>query len=125
MAGCARFTPVTLGALTLNELLARAGAAPGDIDHVVMGCVSQVDEQAANLARNIVLEAEWPIELPATSIDFQCGSSQQAVHLGAAMVASGQAQAVVAGGVEHMTRVPMFSNVRDGNPFTPAMMDGP
>ena len=115
--------PVSLGAMTLNELLARAGAFPQQVDHVVMGCVSQVDEQGANVARNMVLEAEWPIELPATSVDFQCGSSQQALHLGAALVASGQAEVVVAGGVEHMTRVPMFSNVRDGQPFTPAMMD--
>ena len=115
--------PVTLGAWTLNELLARGGATPQDVDHVVMGCVSQVDEQGVNVARNIVLEAEWPIELPATSVDFQCGSSQQAVHLGAAMVASGQAQVVVAGGVEHMTRVPMGSNVRASSPFTPGMMD--
>ena len=115
--------PVTLGAWTLNELLARGGAIPQDVDHVVMGCVSQVDEQGVNVARNIVLEAEWPIELPATSVDFQCGSSQQAVHLGAAMVASGQAQVVVAGGVEHMTRVPMGSNVRASSPFTPGMMD--
>ncbi len=115
--------PVTLGAWTLNELLARGGATPQDIDHVIMGCVSQVDEQGVNIARNIVLEAEWPIELPATSVDFQCGSSQQAVHLGAAMVASGQAQVVVAGGVEHMTRVPMGSNVRASSPFTPGMMD--
>ena len=111
--------PVTLGAWTLNELLARGGATPQDIDHVIMGCVSQVDEQGVNIARNIVLEAEWPIELPATSVDFQCGSSQQAVHLGAAMVASGQAQVVVAGGVEHMTRVPMGSNVRASSPLHP------
>ena len=115
--------PVTLGAMTLNELLARGGAMPQDIDHVVMGCVAQADEQGLNVARNIVLEAEWPIEIPATSVDFQCGSSQQAVHMGAAMVASGQAQAVVAGGVEHMTRVPMGSTVRESSPFTPGMID--
>ncbi|MCY3836845.1 MAG: thiolase family protein [Anaerolineaceae bacterium] len=115
--------PVTLGALTLNELLARGGATPQDVDHVVMGCVEQADEQGLNVARNIVLEAEWPIEIAATSVDFQCGSSQQAVHLGAAMVAAGQAQVVVAGGVEHMTRVPMGSTVREASPFTPGMMD--
>lgn len=115
--------PVTLGAWTVNELLVRGSATPQDIDHVVIGCVAQVDEQGLNIARNIVLEAEWPIELPATSVDFQCGSSQQAVHLGAALVASGQAQVVVAGGVEHMSRVPMGSTVRNSSPFTDGMMD--
>jgi acetyl-CoA acyltransferase len=88
-----------------------------------MGCVSQVNEQTFNLARNVVLDAGLPIEVPATTIDFQCGSSQQAVHLAAAMIGSGQADFLVAGGVEHMTRVPMGSSLAGGNPFTDKMMD--
>ncbi|HEX2622307.1 MAG TPA: thiolase family protein, partial [Phototrophicaceae bacterium] len=103
-------------------VLARANLSPDAIDHVIMGCVSQVSEQTFNLARNVVLDAGLPISIPATTVDFQCGSSQQAVHLAAAMVASGQADIVVAGGVENMTRVPMGSSLANGQPFTDRMM---
>jgi acetyl-CoA acyltransferase len=101
----------------------RAGVRPDQVDHVIFGCVSQVAEQTFNVARNVVLEAGLPIEVPATSVDFQCGSSQQAVHLAAAMVASGQADIVIAGGVEHMTRVPMGSSMAGQQPFTDSIME--
>ncbi len=115
--------PVRLGSLALCEVLARANVDPALVDHVIMGCVSQAAEQTFNLARNVVLDAELPIEIPATTIDFQCGSSQQAVHLAAAMVASGQADVVVAGGVESMTRIPMGSTLMGQQPFTDRIMD--
>lgn len=115
--------PVRLGAQVLCEALARANLSPEAVDHVIMGCVSQVGEQTFNLARNVVLDAQLPIQVPATTVDFQCGSSQQAVHLAAGMVASGQADVVVAGGVEHMTRVPMGASLAGGQPFTDRIMD--
>lgn len=115
--------PVRLGSQVLCEVLARANLNPELIDHVIMGCVSQVSEQTFNLARNVVLDAQLPVHVPATTIDFQCGSSQNAVHLAAAMVASGQADVVIAGGVESMTRVPMGSSIGSGQPFTGRMMD--
>ncbi|MSP12545.1 MAG: thiolase family protein [Chloroflexi bacterium] len=119
------YHPVTLGALVLQELVRRSGLDPAIIDQVLIGCVGQVGEQAINLARNVVLEADFPIEVPATTLDFQCGSSQQAVHLAAALIGSGQAEIVVAGGVESMTRVPIFANVEQGpgTPFTTKLMD--
>ncbi|MBL8154615.1 MAG: thiolase family protein [Anaerolineae bacterium] len=115
--------PVRLGSNALCEALARAQIDGAQIDHVIMGCVSQAMEQTFNLARNVVLDAGLPIEVPATTVDFQCGSSQQAVHLAAAMIASGQAEIVVAGGVESMTRVPMGSSLAGGNPFTDRVME--
>lgn len=115
--------PVQLGAHVVNALLTRTGLPIEELDHVLMGCVGQIGEQTFNLARNIVLDAGLPFSIPATTLDFQCGSSQQAVHLAAAMVASGQAEVVIAGGVEHMTRVPMGSSLAGANPFTEKMMD--
>lgn len=115
--------PVRLGSYVLCEVLARANITPDMVDHVIMGSVSQVGEQTFNYARNAVLDAGFPIEVPATTVDFQCGSSQQAVHLATAMVASGQADIVIAGGAESMTRVPMGSSLVDGNPFTDRIMD--
>ncbi len=115
--------PVRLGSAVLCELLARAQLDPALIEHVMMGCVSQVGEQTFNLARNTVLDAGLPIEIPATTIDFQCGSSQQAVHLAAGMIASGQADVMIAGGVESMTRVPMGSSMSGGQPFTDRMLE--
>jgi acetyl-CoA acyltransferase len=114
--------PVRLGALALCEALARANLDPALIEHVIMGCVTQTGEQTFNLARNVVLDAGLPITIPATTVDFQCGSSQQAVHLAAAMIASGQAEVVIAGGVESMTRAPMGSSLGNGNPFTDGIM---
>lgn len=115
--------PVSLGAHVVKALLERTGLSPSAIDHVIWGCVSQVAEQTFNVARNVVLESGLPISVPATSVDFQCGSSQQAVMLAAAMVASGQAEVVLAGGVESMTRVPMGSSLNGGQPFTDFMME--
>ena len=115
--------PVKLGAHVIKAALERTGLQPDQVDHVIFGCVSQVSEQTFNIARNVVLEAGLPIEVPATTVDFQCGSSQQAVHLAAAMVASGQADVVIAGGVESMTRVPMGSSLGGGQPFTDNIME--
>jgi len=115
--------PVKLGSHVIKALLERTGLDKTAIDHVIFGCVSQVAEQTFNIARNVVLDADLPIEVPATSVDFQCGSSQQAVHLAAAMVKSGQADIVIAGGVESMTRVPMGSSIGAGSPFTDNIME--
>lgn len=115
--------PIKLGSHVICEALKRANLDPALVEHVIFGCVSQVGEQTFNVARNVVLDAELPVTTPATSIDFQCGSSQQAVHLAAAMVASGQAEVVVAGGVENMSRVPMGSSIANmGVPFTERIM---
>ena len=114
--------PVRLGSYALCEVLARANVDPALVDHVIFGNVSQVSEQTFNIARNIVLDAELPIEVPGTTVDFQCGSSQQAIHLAAGMIKSGQAEIVVAGGVESMTRVPMGSSMAGGQPFTDTIM---
>ena len=115
--------PVRLASDVLCEALARANLDPIHLDHVIMGCVSQAGEQTFNLARNTVLDAGLPITIPATTIDFQCGSSQQAVHLAAAMVGSGQVDVVLAGGVENMSRVPMGCSMMGQQPFTERMMD--
>ncbi|MBK8139344.1 MAG: thiolase family protein [Chloroflexi bacterium] len=114
--------PVRLGSHVLCELLARSNLPVEEIDHVIMGCVSQIGDQTFNLARNVVLDAGLPAGIAATTIDFQCGSSQQAVHLAAGMVASGQAEVVIAGGVENMSRVPMGSSIASGQPFTDRIM---
>lgn len=117
--------PVRLGANVLCEALARANLDPSKVEHVLMGCVSQTSEQTFNLARNVVLDAGLPIEVPATTVDFQCGSSQQAVHLAAAMISAGQLDIAVAGGVESMSRVPMGSSIGSdgGSPFTDRIME--
>ncbi|MEY4340363.1 MAG: hypothetical protein RLZ14_2213, partial [Actinomycetota bacterium] len=116
--------PVDLAAETLRALVDRTGVDPGLIDDVVMGCVMQVGEQAFNVARNSVLAAGWPDGVPGTTIDRQCGSSQQAAHFAAQGVMAGAYDIVVAAGVEVMTRVPMGSAMADGKfgfPFGPAM----
>ena len=117
--------PVKLGSHVIRALLERSGLDKTEVDHVIFGCVSQVAEQTLNVARNVVLDAELPIEVPATAVDFQCGSSQQSIHLAAAMVSSGQADIVIAGGVESMTRVPMGSSLGNGgaSPFTDNIME--
>ena len=117
--------PVKLGARVIKALVDRSDLDKFTVDHVIFGCVSQVAEQTFNVARNVVLDAELPIEVPATAVDFQCGSSQQAVHLAAAMVSSAQAEIVIAGGVESMTRVPMGSSLGNGggSPFTDNIME--
>src|SRR5829696_2362282 len=117
--------PVDLSAHVLRALADRTGLDPAVVDDVVWGCVSQVGEQAINVGRNAVLAAGWPESVPGTTVDRQCGSSQQAVHFAAAAVASGQCDVVVAGGVESMSRVPMGSSVGSGvgMPFGPLVSE--
>ncbi len=99
--------PADLAGKILTALLERSGAAPEHVDDVIMGCVGQVGEQSNNVARNAVLAAHFPESVPATSIDRQCGSSQQALHFAAQAVMSGTMNVVIAAGVESMSRVPM------------------
>jgi acetyl-CoA C-acetyltransferase len=102
--------PVDLAAEVLNALVDRSGIDPAAVDDVFMGCVMQVGEQAINVARNAVLASKLPESVPGTSIDRQCGSSQQALQFAAQAVMSGTQDVVIAAGVESMTRVPMFSS---------------
>ncbi|HEU4841060.1 MAG TPA: acetyl-CoA C-acyltransferase [Ilumatobacteraceae bacterium] len=114
--------PVDLAAETLNALVTRTGIDPGIVDDVVMGCVMQVGEQGVNIARNAVLAAGWPEDVPGTTVDRQCGSSQQAAHFAAQGVIAGAYDVVVAAGVEVMTRVPMGASMAEGKfgfPFGP------
>lgn len=99
--------PVDLAAQVLDALVARSGADPAAVDDVIMGCVGQAGEQSSNVARNAVLASGLPDSVPATSIDRQCGSSQQALHFAAQAVMSGTMDVVIAAGVESMSRVPM------------------
>ena len=116
--------PGDLSALVLGELVRRTGVDPALVDDVIWGCVSQVGEQGVNIARNSALAAGFPESVPGTTVDRQCGSSQQAVHFAAAGLIAGQYDLVVAGGVESMSRVPMFSNMVGGNgPFPPRMLE--
>jgi len=115
--------PVDLSAHVIDALITRSGVDPQHINDVIWGCVSQVGEQSANVARNSALAAGLPESVTGVSIDRQCGSSQQAVHFAAAAVMSGQMDVVIAGGVESMSRVPMFSNMAGGDgPFGPRML---
>jgi len=116
--------PVDLSAHILNALVERTGIDPTIVEDVIWGVVGQVGEQALNVGRNAVLAAGWPESIPGTTVDRQCGSSQQAVHFAAAGVLSGQYDVAVAGGVEVMTRVPMGSSIgKDvGFPFGPRML---
>ncbi len=99
--------PVDLGATVINALLDRSKADPNLVEDVICGCVSQVGEQAINVARNAVMASRLPEHVPGTSVDRQCGSSQQALHFGAQAVMSGSMDVVIAMGIESMTRVPM------------------
>ena len=103
--------PADLSAQVLNTLLDRSGADPAVVDDVIMGCVTQTGEQAFNIARNAVLASRLPESVPGTSVDRQCGSSQQALHFAAQAVMSGSMDVVIAAGVESMSRVPMGTNV--------------
>ena len=116
--------PVDLSAHVLEALAERSGIDPAVVDDVIWGTVGQVGEQAFNVGRNAVLGAGWPESVPGTTVDRQCGSSQQAAHFAAAGVISGQYDVAVAGGVEAMTRVPMGSSLgKDvGFPFGPRML---
>ena len=101
--------PVDLAAQVLNALLDRSGVDPAAVDDVLLGCVGQAGEQSSNVARNAVLASRLPLSVPGTSIDRQCGSSQQALHFAAQAVMSGTMDCVIAAGVESMSRVPMFT----------------
>jgi acetyl-CoA C-acetyltransferase len=96
-----------MAAEVLNALVDRVGCDPALVEDVIMGCVMQVGEQAVNIARNAVLASKFPESVPATSVDRQCGSSQQALHFAAQAVMAGSQDVVIAAGVESMTRVPM------------------
>ena len=115
--------PGDLGAHVLENLVARSGIDPTLIDDVIWGTVSQVGEQGVNAARNTILAAGLPESVPGTTIDRQCGSSQQAVHFAAAGLVAGHYDVAIAGGTEVMSRVPMFSNAQGGDgPFPPRML---
>ena len=121
--------PAGLAGKVLDEIMDRTGADPALVDDVIMGCVSQAGEQSVNVARNAVLSSKLPESVPATSIDRQCGSSQQALHFAAQAVMSGTMDCVIASGVESMTRVPMglaaslAAKNGFGSPYSPAMME--
>ncbi|WP_339806501.1 acetyl-CoA C-acetyltransferase [uncultured Marinobacter sp.] len=100
-----------LAGLVLDNLIDRTGIDPALVDDVIMGCVMQVGEQSTNIARNAVLASKLPESVPGTSIDRQCGSSQQAIHFAAQAVMSGTQDVVIAAGVESMTRTPMGSSL--------------
>jgi acetyl-CoA acyltransferase len=115
--------PVDLAAHTLQALVERNNLDPGLVEDVIMGCVMQVGDQAINVGRNAALAAGFPESVVGTSIDRQCGSSQQAAHFAAQGVIAGAYDVVIAAGVENMTRVPMGASVIPGSmPFGPKMM---
>jgi acetyl-CoA acyltransferase len=116
--------PVDLMAQVLSALVQRTGIDAGLVDDVIIGCVSQVGEQSLNLGRNAVLAAGFPESVPGTTVDRQCGSSQQAIHFAAQGVISGAYDIAIAGGVESMTRIPMGSSSKGpGAPFGPLMVE--
>jgi acetyl-CoA acetyltransferase family protein len=116
--------PVDLAAHTLQALVERTGIDPAIVDDVIMGCVMQVGDQAVNVGRNALLAAGFPETVPGTSIDRQCGSSQQAAHFAAQGVMAGAYDVVIAAGVENMTRVPMGASFIQGSmPFGPKMLE--
>ena len=115
--------PVDVSAAILREVVNRAGIESHLVEDVYWGCVGQVGEQSTNIGRNAALAAGFPQSVTGTTIDRQCGSSQQAVAFAAASVISGNSDIVIAGGVESMSRVPMFSNMAGGDgPFSPEML---
>lgn len=119
----ANWHPADLLGFALTTLLGRTGVDPGRIDDVIGGCVSQVGEQSTNVTRNAWVSAGLPQHVPATTVDRQCGSSQQAMHFAAAGVKAGHYDLVVACGVESMSRVPLASNSRGGTgPFPPSFL---
>jgi acetyl-CoA acetyltransferase family protein len=119
--------PSTLLAATYRSLVERAGVDPAEVGDVVTGCVQQLGEQALNIGRNAWLEAGLPLEVPATTVDRQCGSGQQAVNFAAALVASGVHDVAIGSGVEHMGRVSFADGARAqaefGSALTPELLD--
>jgi acetyl-CoA C-acetyltransferase len=110
--GLSGIHPADLGAVAVDALVTRSGIDPAAVDDLIFGCVSQIGEQSTQVARSVVLASRLPQSVPAVTIDRQCGSSQQALHFAAQAVMSGTQDMVIAGGVEHMTRVAMGSPVR-------------
>lgn len=110
--------PDILAAEVLKELVNRAGINASLVEDVILGCVTQAGEQAGDIARVAALTAGFPVEVPGTTIDRQCGSSQQAVHFAAQAIISGDMDVVIAGGVESMSRVPMGSSYGEAKPFS-------
>jgi acetyl-CoA acyltransferase len=119
--------PSNLLAKSFSEVIARAGIDPAEVEDVVAGCVQQFGEQAFNIGRNAWLEAGLPIETPATTVDRQCGSAQQAVNFAAALVASGVHDVAIGGGVEHMGHISFADGLavqqEHGMAFTPELME--
>jgi acetyl-CoA acyltransferase len=119
--------PSTLLATVYGELIRRAGVEPSEVEDVVAGCVQQFGEQGMNIGRNAWLEAGLPIETPATTVDRQCGSAQQAINFGAALVASGVHDVVIGGGVEHMGHISFADGMQvmqeHGAAFTPQLLE--
>src|SRR5437763_11325185 len=116
--------PVDLAAETLKALVQRNDLDPALIDDVIMGCVMQAGAQGVNVGRNAALAAGFPESVPGTTIDRQCGSSQQSAHFAAQGVISGAYDAVIACGVEVMTRVPLGASIENGagQPYGPRML---
>ena len=115
--GLAGMKPADLLGLIQKAALDRSGIAPESIDQVVGGCVSQVGEQTFNIARIAWLSQGLPLEVPSTTVDAQCGSSQQATTMAATMVGSGVEDVVMSCGLEMMSRVPLGSAMKDGSPM--------
>ncbi|MDX1691829.1 MAG: thiolase family protein [Acidimicrobiia bacterium] len=117
--------PVDLASIPLNALVERNDLDPGLVDDVIMGCVSQTGEQGINVARNAALAAGFPETVVGTTVDRQCGSSQQAAHFAAQGVMAGAYDVVLAGGIESMTRIPMGATAQQGPgfPFGPKMLE--
>jgi acetyl-CoA acyltransferase len=119
--------PNALLAATFVEVLKRAGVDPAEVEDVITGCVQQYGEQSYNIGRNAWLQAGLPIETPATTIDRQCGSAQQAVNFAAALIGSGVHDVAIGGGVEHMGHIPLSVNAKLhqelGSPFPQALLD--
>ena len=115
--------PVDLLAHVLQAVVERSGVDPGLIEDNITGCVSQVGEQSINVGRNGWLAAGFPEEIPSTTVDRQCGSSQQAAHFAAQGVIAGAYDLVVASGVENMTRVPMGSSMAGAMPYSPSLFN--
>jgi acetyl-CoA acetyltransferase family protein len=115
--------PSNLGAMVLNELIKRSGIKSEMVDDVVFGCVDQVGEQGINVARNVTLTADFPYTVPATTVDRQCGSAQQAIHFAANLIQAGTCAITIGGGVESMSRVAMGANVMNGpgSPIQPEL----
>lgn len=115
--------PVELSTLVLRALAERAGLDPAEVEDVIWGCVGQVGEQTADIARNAALAAGWPESVTGVTVDRQCGSSQQSVHFAAAGLVAGHYDVVVAGGVESMSRVPMGSAAQGADPFGERLLE--